>query len=182
MANTRADSSCPLASNRPRGNNDQEWWPYNYNTAIYSDDRGKTWQTSGPVQSGTGEGTLAELTNGQRLLQLPLSHGRRPPAAALPGATTADTCGRTGKCPTNCSKWANRSTSSTAPNPATAAMPALVALPARSQRRQGHPDLQHARQPGQDACAHDRLGQLRRGQDPGPSSGWCTKGPVRIHH
>jgi sialidase-1 len=43
---------------------DQEWWPYNYNTAIYSDDGGKTWQTSGPVQSGTGEGTLAELSNG----------------------------------------------------------------------------------------------------------------------
>lgn len=48
----------------PMGNNDQEWWPYNYNTAIYSDDGGKTWQTSGPVQSGTGEGTLAELSTG----------------------------------------------------------------------------------------------------------------------
>jgi sialidase-1 len=48
----------------PKANNDQEWWPYNYNTAIYSDDGGKTWQTSNPVQSGTGEGTLAELSNG----------------------------------------------------------------------------------------------------------------------
>lgn len=48
----------------PKGTNDQEWWPYHYNTAIYSDNGGKTWQTSGPVQSGTGEGTLAELTNG----------------------------------------------------------------------------------------------------------------------
>ena len=48
----------------PNGNNDQEWWPYNYNTAIFSDDGGKTWQTSGPVQSGTGEGTLAELSTG----------------------------------------------------------------------------------------------------------------------
>ncbi len=48
----------------PKGNNAQEWWPYNYNTAIYSDDGGKTWQTSGPVQSGTGEGTLAEMSNG----------------------------------------------------------------------------------------------------------------------
>ena len=48
----------------PKGNNDQEWWPYHYNTAIYSDDRGKTWQTSWPVQSGTGEGTLAELSSG----------------------------------------------------------------------------------------------------------------------
>ena len=49
----------------PHGNNDQEWWPYNYNTAIYSDDGGNTWQTSGPVQSGTGEGTLAELSDGR---------------------------------------------------------------------------------------------------------------------
>ncbi len=54
----------PARIQPPKGNNDQEWWPYNYNTAIYSDDRGKTWQTSGPVQSGTGEGTLAELSTG----------------------------------------------------------------------------------------------------------------------
>jgi sialidase-1 len=48
----------------PKGNNDQEWWPYHYNTSMYSDDGGKTWQTSAPVQSGTGEGTLAEMSNG----------------------------------------------------------------------------------------------------------------------
>jgi sialidase-1 len=54
----------PARIQPPKGNNDQEWWPYNHNTAIYSDDGGKTWQTSGPVQSGTGEGTLAELSNG----------------------------------------------------------------------------------------------------------------------
>ena len=48
----------------PKGSNAQEWWPYHYNTAIYSDDGGTTWQTSYPVQSGTGEGTLAELSNG----------------------------------------------------------------------------------------------------------------------
>lgn len=48
----------------PTGSNDQEWWPYHYNTSIYSDDGGKTWQTSAPVQSGTGEGTLAEMSNG----------------------------------------------------------------------------------------------------------------------
>lgn len=48
----------------PLGNNDQEWWPYHYNTSIYSDDDGKSWQTSAPVQSGTGEGTLAEMSNG----------------------------------------------------------------------------------------------------------------------
>ena len=54
----------PARVQPPKGNNDQEWWPYNYNTAIFSDDGGKTWQTSAPVQSGTGEGTLAELSTG----------------------------------------------------------------------------------------------------------------------
>ena len=54
----------PARVQPPEGNNAQEWWPYNYNTAIYSDDGGKTWQTSAPVQSGTGEGTLAELSTG----------------------------------------------------------------------------------------------------------------------
>lgn len=48
----------------PKGNNDQEWWPYHYNTSIYSDDGGHTWQASAPVQTGTGEGTLAEMSNG----------------------------------------------------------------------------------------------------------------------
>lgn len=37
-----------------------------YNTAIYSDDRGCTWQTSEPFpDTGTGEGALAELTDGR---------------------------------------------------------------------------------------------------------------------
>jgi sialidase-1 len=54
----------PARIQPPLGNNDQEWWPYNYNTAIFSDDGGKTWQTSAPVQSGTGEGTLAEISTG----------------------------------------------------------------------------------------------------------------------
>ena len=55
----------PARIQAPKGKNDQEYWPYNYNTAIYSDDGGKTWQTSYPVQSGTGEGTLAELSDGR---------------------------------------------------------------------------------------------------------------------
>ncbi len=54
----------PARIQPPMGNNAQEYWAYNYNTAIFSDDGGKTWQTSGPVQSGTGEGTLAELSDG----------------------------------------------------------------------------------------------------------------------
>ncbi len=35
-----------------------------YNCAIYSDDGGLTWQTSEPVQVGTGEGTLIEREDG----------------------------------------------------------------------------------------------------------------------
>ncbi len=40
--------------------------PRGYNTAIYSDDGGQTWQASGPFpDSGTGEGAVAELTDGR---------------------------------------------------------------------------------------------------------------------
>jgi len=45
--------------------NAHENWPYHYNTAIHSDDGGKTWQVAEPVQTGTGEGTLAELSDGR---------------------------------------------------------------------------------------------------------------------
>ena len=55
----------PARCQPPKGNNAQEYWPYNYNTSIFSDDSGKTWQTGYPVQSGTGEGTLAELSDGR---------------------------------------------------------------------------------------------------------------------
>ena len=48
----------------PMGNEEQEWWSFFYNMAVYSDDGGKTWQTSKPVQCGTGESVLAELSNG----------------------------------------------------------------------------------------------------------------------
>ena len=37
---------------------------YGFNNAIYSDDHGTTWVSSEPVQPGTGEGTLAELSDG----------------------------------------------------------------------------------------------------------------------
>ena len=49
----------------PHGDNGQEWWAYNYNTSLYSDDRGTTWQVSDPIMSGTGEGTLAEIADGR---------------------------------------------------------------------------------------------------------------------
>ncbi|MDR2755239.1 MAG: glycoside hydrolase [Planctomycetaceae bacterium] len=48
----------------PFGKNDQEHWMFHYNTSMFSDDHGKIWQVSHPVQSGTGEGTLAEFSDG----------------------------------------------------------------------------------------------------------------------
>jgi hypothetical protein len=44
------------------------WRPVIYNTAIYSDDRGKTWQTTMPFPViGTGEAALAEISDGRIL-------------------------------------------------------------------------------------------------------------------
>ncbi|MCC5931697.1 MAG: exo-alpha-sialidase [Cyclobacteriaceae bacterium] len=41
------------------------WWMFQYSNALYSDDNGKTWQSSSPFPCvGTGEGALAELTDG----------------------------------------------------------------------------------------------------------------------
>lgn len=55
----------PARVQPPKGTNEQEYWPFNYNTSIFSDDGGKIWQTGGPVWAGTGEGTLAELSDGR---------------------------------------------------------------------------------------------------------------------
>jgi sialidase-1 len=45
--------------------NNHSEWPTHYTNAIYSDDNGKTWQTSDPFPAfGTGEATLAELSDG----------------------------------------------------------------------------------------------------------------------
>ena len=55
----------PVRVQPPAGDNAMKHWPYNYNTSIYSDDGGRTWQASEPVQSGTGEGGLAELSDGR---------------------------------------------------------------------------------------------------------------------
>jgi sialidase-1 len=49
----------------PNGDNAQEYWIYNYNTSIYSDDNGKTWQVSDAIMTGTGEGAVAELSDGR---------------------------------------------------------------------------------------------------------------------
>jgi sialidase-1 len=55
---------CPIRIKNQHPGKAQYWW-WHYNTAVYSDDHGKTWQIGGPVQSGTGEGTLAELSDGR---------------------------------------------------------------------------------------------------------------------
>lgn len=48
------------------GRNDRSLWPKHYTNAMYSDDNGKTWQTSDPFPAfGTGEATLAELSDGR---------------------------------------------------------------------------------------------------------------------
>ncbi len=52
----------------PDNSNDVAWRPYHYSTAIYSDDGGAVWQTSHPFPVfGTGEATLAELSDGSIL-------------------------------------------------------------------------------------------------------------------
>jgi sialidase-1 len=48
------------------GQNHRSKWPQHYTTAIFSDDGGKTWQTSAPFPAfGTGEATVAELADGR---------------------------------------------------------------------------------------------------------------------
>jgi sialidase-1 len=50
----------------PTNSNDEQWRPYHYNTAIYSDDNGQTWHVSAPFPVlGTGESALAELSDGR---------------------------------------------------------------------------------------------------------------------
>jgi sialidase-1 len=52
----------------PENSNDVKWRAYCYSNAIYSDDRGKTWQTSKPFPVlGTGEAALAEISDGSIL-------------------------------------------------------------------------------------------------------------------
>jgi sialidase-1 len=48
------------------GKNSRSLWPKHYTNAIYSDDGGKTWNTSDPFPAnGTGEATVAELSDGR---------------------------------------------------------------------------------------------------------------------
>ncbi|MCP4452927.1 MAG: exo-alpha-sialidase [Planctomycetes bacterium] len=46
--------------------NDRSEWPTHYTSAIFSDDGGKTWHASDPFpEHGTGEATVAELSDGR---------------------------------------------------------------------------------------------------------------------
>jgi len=48
------------------GANAGEKWPEHYTNAMFSDDGGRTWQTSEPFpENGTGEATVAELSDGR---------------------------------------------------------------------------------------------------------------------
>ena len=52
----------------PADSNDVPWRPYHYNTSMFSDDGGATWQVSAPFPIlGTGEASLAELSDGRIL-------------------------------------------------------------------------------------------------------------------
>lgn len=52
----------------PTNSNDVEWRPYHYNTSMFSDDGGATWQVSAPFPVlGSGEAALAELSDGRIL-------------------------------------------------------------------------------------------------------------------
>ncbi|WP_153559288.1 exo-alpha-sialidase [Roseimaritima sediminicola] len=49
-----------------KGNRPESLWPTHFTNAIYSDDGGKTWQTSEPFpENGTGEAAIAELSDGR---------------------------------------------------------------------------------------------------------------------
>ena len=61
-----------------------------YNCSLYSDDYGKTWQTGGQVQAGTGEGVLCELSDGSIYLnsRAYFNDGMRRVAWSLDGGET----------------------------------------------------------------------------------------------
>ncbi len=63
---------------------------YVYNNAMYSDDHGKTWKISAPVQLGTGEGTLIETGNGDILYnsRAYFGDGKRYLATSTDGGAT----------------------------------------------------------------------------------------------
>jgi hypothetical protein len=58
----------PARVQGPAASNDVAWRPYHYSSAVWSDDGGRSWRTSHPFPVlGTGEGAIAELTDGSLL-------------------------------------------------------------------------------------------------------------------
>ena len=82
----------------------RKYLPAMYNTAIYSDDGGSSWQTSGRFpELGTGEGTVAELSDG-RIYSIRADTGTRrersttPVCAGRPGVMTGARHGKIQRC------------------------------------------------------------------------------------
>lgn len=61
------------------GKNSREKWPDHYTNAVYSDDGGKTWRTSGRFpENGTGEAAIAELSDGRLYYNSRIHWDKRP--------------------------------------------------------------------------------------------------------
>ncbi|MCP4783959.1 MAG: exo-alpha-sialidase [Fuerstiella sp.] len=77
--------------------NDRSEWPNHYTNAIYSDDRGRTWRTSDPFpENGTGEATVAELSDG-RLYYNSRVHWQERPKNTRRRSAISDDGGQTWK-------------------------------------------------------------------------------------
>lgn len=61
------------------GENARSKWPQHYTNAMYSDDGGRTWQTSEPFpENGTGEAAVVELSDGRIYYNSRVHWGERP--------------------------------------------------------------------------------------------------------
>lgn len=61
------------------GKNHRDLWPEHYTNAMYSDNGGRTWQASEPFpENGTGEATLAELSDGRIYYNSRIHWDKRP--------------------------------------------------------------------------------------------------------
>ena len=77
--------------------NDRAEWPNHYTNAIFSDDGGISWQTSNPFpENGTGEATIAELSNG-RLYYNSRVHWQERPQNTRRRSAVSDDDGQTWK-------------------------------------------------------------------------------------
>ncbi|MBC8354384.1 MAG: exo-alpha-sialidase [Planctomycetes bacterium] len=77
--------------------NDRSEWPNHYTNAVYSDDGGKSWQTSDPFpENGTGEATVAELSDG-RIYYNSRVHWQERPKNTRRRSALSDDGGRTWK-------------------------------------------------------------------------------------